>query len=442
VCCLFLRILALTQNKHIQAYNYIKISLILHPRILKTSLLASVKLKLKTTQTLVDGSHPIILQVLKDGQKAIVSIGVRCNVEDWSVKLNLPKNRRLSLICQKKLLEMEELLYEGIENEWTAKKIAAVYTGKDTKELMFFTYYKTIDFEGKIGVSTSLLDDTKIKKFKRFLGNKDISFNDVTFELLKSYKKSLVDEGLKSATRYLSIIRQVYNYAIENDDYVSKKNPFKSSLFKKKITSTTINRNLNVDQTKRLIQLEQTTQKWKVTYKTMALDFWKFCFYMRGINFVELALMTPKDVETDYFTFTRTKLKTRTSDKQIIKIFPEAREIINKYCDPEQDYLFPVLENGFNKEENIRSYKTYSYKTSTINANLRRIGKELGVDFNLTTMSARYTFVNLAKQNEVPYLYLQELIGHKHNTTTDIYLDVFPQNKIDEYHRKVIDAVL
>jgi len=64
------------------------------------------------------------------------------------------------------------------------------------------------------------------------------------------------------------------------------------------------------------------------------------------------------------------------------------------------------------------------------------------VDFNLTTMSARYTFINLAKLEEVPFLYLQELIGHKNNTTTDIYLDVFPQHKIDEYHRKVIDAVL
>jgi len=46
-----------------QAYNYIKISLILHSRSFKTSLFASVKLK--TTQTLIDGSRPIILQILK-----------------------------------------------------------------------------------------------------------------------------------------------------------------------------------------------------------------------------------------------------------------------------------------------------------------------------------------------------------------------------------------
>gem|GEM_PF-1969923 len=414
----------------------------MHPSNFKTSPLASVKLKLKSNRVLVDGSYPIILQVLKDQKKAIVSIGVRCTIDDWSTKLNLPKNRRLSLICQKKLLEMEELLFEGIDNGWTAKKIAAVYTGKDTKELMFFAYHKTIDFEDKIGVSTNLLDNTKLRKFKGFLNDKDISFNEITFDLLKRYKKSLEVEGLKSATRYLSIVRQVYNYAIENDDYAPKKNPFKSTLFKKKITSTTINRNLTLKQTQQLVNTEQVTNKWKITYKTMALDFWKFCFYMRGINFIELALMKQADAKTDYFTFTRTKLKTRVTTKQTVRIFPEARAIINKYQDPTQEYLFPLLENGFNKEANIRSYKAYTYKLSTINENLKRIGKEMEVDFNLTTMSARYTFINLAKLEEVPFLYLQELIGHKNNTTTDIYLDVFPQHKIDEYHRKVIDAVL
>ena len=76
-----------------------------------------------------------------------------------------------------------------------------------------------------------------------------------------------------------------------------------------------------------------------------------------------------------------------------------------------------------------------------MNNNLRKIGDELEVGFNFTTMSARYTFVNLAKQQEVPFLYLQELIGHKTRSTTDIYLDVFPQEQIDAYHRKVIDVV-
>jgi len=33
---------------------------------------------------------------------------------------------------------MEELLFEGIDNGWTAKKIVNIYSGKDSKKLMFF----------------------------------------------------------------------------------------------------------------------------------------------------------------------------------------------------------------------------------------------------------------------------------------------------------------
>lgn len=403
--------------------------------------MASAKLKLKTSQALKDGSHPIIIQVLKDKKKAIVTIEVSCFLEDWSFETNLPKNRRLSVICQKKLLQMEELLFEGIDKEWTAKKIVNIFSGKDTKELMFFKYRSQIRFDNKIGISTNILDNTKTNKFKKFLKGEDISFSDINFDLLSRYKNSLEEEGLKSATRYLSIIRQVYNYAVENDDYVPKKNPFKSSLFNKKITSTTINRNLTKEQVKSMFEIKYS-KGWNRSYKDVALDFWRFCFLMRGINFIEMAVMKTKDVSEDYYVFTREKLKSRVSTKQKIKIFPEAREIINKYFEKSNEYVFPILENGFNKDISIKDYKAYQYKISVINANLRKIGKDIGADFNLTTMSARYSFINLAKQNEVPFLYLQELIGHKTKSTTDIYLDVFPQSKIDEYHRKVIDEVL
>ncbi|WP_028889413.1 phage integrase SAM-like domain-containing protein [Tenacibaculum ovolyticum] len=404
--------------------------------------MASAKLKLKTSQTLKDCSHPIIIQILKDKKKAITTLNINCHIEEWDIKTNLPKNRRLSLICQKKLLECEELLFEGIDKGWSAKKIASIFAGKDTKEIMFFKYSTEINFENKIGISTKLLDASKLKKFKNFIGGKDISFNELDFQLLSKYKKFLEDEGLKSATRYLSILRQVYNYAIEQDDFVPKKNPFKSSLFSKKITTTTINRNLNLIKTKELFKLNYGTG-WGKSYKDMSLDFWKFCFLMRGINFIEMALIKPKDIEGEYFSFTREKLKTKISTKQKIKIYPEAREIIKKYFVKGNDYIFPLLENGYNKDTSINDYKAYKHKLTVINSNLRNIGKkDLNVDFNLTSMSARYTFINLAKLNEVPFLYLQELLGHKTKSTTDIYLDVFPQEKIDNYHRMVIDTVL
>lgn len=403
--------------------------------------MASTKLKLKTSQKLKDGSHPIIIQVLKDTKKAIVTVGISCFLKDWNPALNLPKNRRLSIICQKKLLEMEELLYEGVDKGWDAKKIVKVFSGKDTKELLFFKYQSELEFDTKNGVGTGLSDQTKLKKFKEFLGKDEIPFSAITFELLKDYKKYLQDSGYKSANYYLYSIRQVYNHAVENDDFIPKKNPFKSSLFSRKYSSGTTNRNLNIDQVQNLFQLDVKKSN-KPFNKEQALDFWKFCFLMRGINVIEMAVMKPKDIKGDYFEFTREKLKTKITRKQRIRIYPEARVIIDKYLKAGNDYVFPFLDNGFNKDQNVRHYTTYINRVTILNYHLIGIGKELETGFNMTTMSARYTFVNLAKLYEVPFLYLQELIGHKTKSTTDVYLDIFPQSKIDQYHRMIIDLVL
>lgn len=400
----------------------------------------SAKLKLKTSQVLKNGSHPIIIQVLKDTKKSIITLGLTCVKSEWNDKSNLPKNRRLSLICQKSLLEVEELIFEGEEKGWSAKKITNIYSGKDTKKLMMFNYMSEINFSSKQGVSTNTTDQYFRSKFVKFLNGKDIAFTDLTFQLLNDYKKFLEESGIKTAYRYLSYLRQVYNFAVENDEFVPKSNPFKKSLFNFKELESSINRNLSLKQVSDLFKIDNS--KFLNSYKDQALDFWKFCFLMRGINLIDLSMIKREDIQGEYYVMVREKLKTKTSQKQRIKIFPEAREILNKYSDKSNEYVFPIFSNGQNKDLNKEDYKTYKYKKNTLNENLKRIGKEIKSEFILTSMSSRYSFINIAKSEGIPFLFLQELIGHKTLTTTDIYLDVFPQSQIDNYHRKVIDKVL
>ena len=145
--------------------------------------MSSVKLKLKNSQKLKDGSHPIIIQVLKDNKKVITTLGLSCLFSEWNNALNLPKNRRLSLICQKKLIEIEELLFEGIDKDWSAKKIVNIFTGKDTKKLMFIKYSENSQIETKQGVSTNNTDFYYRSKFKKFLNNQDIAFSNITINL-------------------------------------------------------------------------------------------------------------------------------------------------------------------------------------------------------------------------------------------------------------------
>ncbi len=284
-------------------------------------------------------------------------------------------------------------------------------------------------------------DRRQKNKFYKFLGNKDIRFKDIDYDLLKRYRRNLDDQGVESANRYLKFIKRVYDVAVESDKFIPKSNPFKSFLFDKSMKGDTLNRNLSNEQVAKVLRMDSSNVKGR-SLKNTAIDFWKSCFYMRGINLIDIAVLSPKDVKGDYLVFTREKLKTKTKRKQKVRIFPEARGIIEKYLNSKNDFVFPILENGENKDVNMKVFDSYRSKLNTVNRNLKLVGEEIELDFVMTNMSARYSFINVAKQLEIPFLYLQEFVGHSTRSTTDIYMDVFPQEKIDEYHRKVIDSVL
>lgn len=400
--------------------------------------MATVKLILRTSQKLEDETHSIIIRVTKDRKSSIVTLPFSCEIKDWDDKTNLPKNNRLSMLCSKALFEIKELTLESFSREWTARKIIDIYSGKENREALFFDYYvNNVSPDVGGGYSTIQSLETRINKFKEFAGG-EIQFIKIDFALLKKYKKHLKD--LKSANKYLSAVRQVYNHAIEFEYFEPTRNPFKSSLFVKKVE--TLNRNLTLSETQALFKYKIKGKRWqRKEFQELALNIWKFCFLMRGMNIVDAVLIENKNLK-EYYTFTRQKLKTRSNSKLKVRVPEEARIIINKYYDKKEKYLFPVLENNEDLNASKRAYSQYTYKRNIINRNMKRIGEELNFSIPLTSMSPRYTFVNIAKEIGVPFLFLQELIGHKTMSTTDIYMDAFPQEQLDEYHRKVIDSIL
>ena len=72
------------------------------------------------------------------------------------------------------------------------------------------------------------------------------------------------------------------------------------------------------------------------------------------------------------------------------KLQPFAIEILNRYKDSNNDYLFPI----FNKDRHItakQQYQRMKKVTYLINKNLKQISKELNIPIDLTTYAARHT---------------------------------------------------
>ncbi len=61
----------------------------------------------------------------------------------------------------------------------------------------------------------------------------------------------------------------------------------------------------------------------------------------------------------------------------------------------------------------------------TSNKYLKRIGKQLGIESELTTYTARHSFATRLKRKGASTEFIKESLGHQNIQTTENYLDSF-----------------
>ena len=165
--------------------------------------------------------------------------------------------------------------------------------------------------------------------------------------------------------------------------------------------------------------------KGKTDYERLAIDLFTFSYLTAGINFVDIANLTKDNLMDKRIVYVRKKTK-----KQIIvPLQPKAIELINKYANPNNLYLFPIL-SPFHKTEQQKANRLHKV-ISKVNKCLKDIGKELNIPINLTTYVARHSFATVLKRSGVSTSIISESLGHSSEKITQIYLDSFENSQID-----------
>ena len=116
---------------------------------------------------------------------------------------------------------------------------------------------------------------------------------------------------------------------------------------------------------------------------------------------------------------------------------PYAKEIIDRYKDSDNDYLFPILDDLAHNtvEQQIRRIKKVTY---VANKNLKKIGEAIGLQIPLTTYVSRHSFATILKRSGVNIAIISEALGHSDWKTTQIYLDSFDNSQIDEAMKNLL----
>ncbi len=407
--------------------------------------MASVKVILYTHKELSDGSYPILIQIIKDRKRRTISTGHSATKTQWIKKSNLPnsKHPNQSLLTTRILRIKTDinniiLALENKKKKFTVSDIVNVYQNK--KSDISFEEYSTriidkLKTTGKNG--NAIVYKSTLESVKSYTQGIDIRLDEVDYEFVKGYqeyllskevivKKGTKDERVKKLTvngisMYLRTLRAIINKAIKEDLVDETSYPFKNITIK---SQKTRKRAVNKDVIKMVEELEvpENLQLWK--------DLFMFSFYNRGMNFVDVAFLKVKNIENGRLNYTRQK----TGQQFSIKVTDKAMEIIKRYNDLEdpESYIFNII---YRKG---KEYLDYRNAMRLMNKKLKKISTLLKLDVPLTTYVSRHSWATIAKRSGIATAVISEGLGHESEETTQVYLDSFENDVLDDANELII----
>jgi len=160
-------------------------------------------------------------------------------------------------------------------------------------------------------------------------------------------------------------------------------------------------------------------------------DLFMFSFYNRGMNFVDIAFLKVKNIESGRLNYTRQK----TGQQFSIKITDKSKEIIDRYNDLKnpESYIFPII---YRKG---KEYLDYRNAMRLMNKKLKKISNLLKLDVPLTTYVSRHSWATIAKRSGISTAVISEGLGHESEETTQVYLDSFENDVLDDANELVIN---
>ena len=297
-----------------------------------------------------------------------------------------------------------------------------------TVDDLFNEYIAQLKNEGRLGYALSVQQvHNSLLKFK---GHLDVYFTEIDVNWLKAYESWLRCCKLEDNTIGIRFrtLRAVYNLAITEGVVKADLYPFKK--FKvSKLHKETAKRAITKEQVKQVIEYDVSNARF---YKRLAVDMFTFSYLMGGINFTDMAFLTDKNIEGGRLVYVRQKTKKLI----MLPLQEKATSIMNRYCSPKCKYIFPILDNRERMPRQIRN-RIYDV-LANVNGHLEDIGKELGIELKISSYVARHSYATVLKRAGVSTSVISESLGHSSERVTQIYLDSFDNEQVDEAMKNLL----
>jgi len=408
----------------------------------KPVFMASIKVMLYTSKKLSNGEHPIMLRVIKDRKPKYISLNLSCSKLLWNDKENVPSKKHPlynSIVnkINKKKHEASKLII-GLETddiELSSEQIQLKLRAEVKNKVTVFNYFKEVieklETSNRIGYA-NIFKSTR-NSFVKFRNNKDLHFVDITPSLILKYEEWFYQRDVKmnSVFVFLRTFKTLINNAKKEGITRADYNPFKDISFTKFRRIKTSKRAISKDE---IIAITKLDLK-EGTALSDARNYFLFSYYSRGINFIDIANLKWSNIVNDRLLYERKKTKELLS----IGLLDPAKLILKyyeKFKEDDSSYIFPILSSKYITAKSIDNRIDKMLKI--VNSNLKNIGSQAGIKEKLTTYVARHTYATIMKKSGISTSIISEALGHESEKTTQIYLDSFENNVIDEASKSVL----
>lgn len=395
------------------------------------------------------GTFPLKMRIAHKGEKVYIPMDISLSLEQWDGKavINHENEKALNdILVTKKTLADSTILKFGLTNsvdKLSASQIKTLIdTGGETTTKTsghnFLEYYEKRMAEAKKN-NTRLSYESAINRMKLFDPLLSVrTFQDIDEEYIRKMDKAWEDAGLTTNSRavYMRNIRAVFNDAIDDKVTTADVYPFRRFSIKK---APTKKRNLSLEEL-RMLRDYPIVNAFQEKYR----DIFMLCFYMRGINMVDLLALKKDNIRAGRINYIRSK----TGKFYSVKIEPEMKTILSRYKGVQ--YLIDVCDGAKTEKEFEAKYKGFLQR---MDKGLKKIGpytrKGLGGKKHISPILpglsqywCRHTtatlMTDMGYSNEIIACSLGHEFGIK---TTNIYIE-YKQSEVDAANRALIDYTL
>lgn len=404
-----------------------------------------------------DGTRPLILQIIKDKQRSVISLGYSIKATDWDkkkqeVKSSYPNSVRLNQLLLKRKLEAigNSLELETEKGITSTVAIAKKIKRKETSDFLTVAdaYLDRLKHAGKYNQYTS--DRPRVEHFREFLSGRRVTFPDVTPALLEEFKVFLANRtkgrnrktqvrnsseqrlSERSIVNHLVAIRSVFSYAIRDGITDKRFYPFGADKIRIKFPESN-KIGLTIEEVKQLEGLELPAG----SFERHACNLWLISFYAAGMRASDVLRLRWSDIHEGRLSYVMGK----NSKSGSLKLPQKALDILTQYKTkniPVGGLIFPDLTVLDTLDDKFMVQRRIAFTVSRIDKFLQTIvAPAVGISKSLTMHISRHTFGNISG-DKIPIQMLQKLYRHSNITTTIGYQSNFVHKDTDEALASVI----